>query len=393
MDWLGFFWGTVFALALVLAIIYCLEIAFGCLPLRRRDWNRWREVRPRVDVLIPAHNEATGIRATIESVRPQLHAGDRIIVIADNCTDNTVEVARELGATVHIRTDQQHRGKGFALAYGLNQLRVFPPEVVAFIDADCRLGAGTLDALAYAAVHEERPVQALNLCVPPAGSGTKHCLSGLAFRFKNLVRMSGMCQLGQVCHLTGTGMAIPWNLIDVVKWASGNVVEDMQLGIDYTVAGYAPRFVPEARILSELPPTEQGLLQQRRRWEHGFLGTAFKQVPYMLRLALLRGSWPLLILAIDMLVPPLALLSLILTGIWLAALVAWMAGYQAPLLFTTIVNTTYCVFTFLGWYVHCRDVVPVKTFWQVPSYILAKVPLYWEFITRRQQTWERAQRS
>ena len=47
-------------------------------------------------------------------------------------------------------------------------------------------------------------------------------------------------------------MALPWALVDKVAWATGNVVEDMQLGIDFTLAGYPPVFVPDAIVTAHI---------------------------------------------------------------------------------------------------------------------------------------------
>jgi hypothetical protein len=117
-------------------------------------------------------------------------------------------------------------------------------------------------------------------------------------------------------------MGLPWGLVDKVAWATGNVVEDMQLGIDYALAGYPPLVVPEVKVLSDLPATESGLLSQRRRWEHGFLMTALAQVPQLLSQCFERRSWSLLVMACDMAVPPLALLSVL----WLAPVRRQMRG-------------------------------------------------------------------
>jgi cellulose synthase/poly-beta-1,6-N-acetylglucosamine synthase-like glycosyltransferase len=73
--------------------------------------------RPGADVavLIPAHNESAGIEATLRCLQAQLRAGDRVLVVADNCDDDTAAVARDAGAEVIERIDAIHRGKGFAL--------------------------------------------------------------------------------------------------------------------------------------------------------------------------------------------------------------------------------------------------------------------------------------
>ena len=77
-------------------------------------------------VLVPAHDEETGLPITLAELRTQLAAGDRVLVIADNCTDGTARVARAAGADVLERTDAHRRGKGYALAAGVQALAAAP---------------------------------------------------------------------------------------------------------------------------------------------------------------------------------------------------------------------------------------------------------------------------
>jgi cellulose synthase/poly-beta-1,6-N-acetylglucosamine synthase-like glycosyltransferase len=344
-------------------------------------------------VIVPAHDEEAGIAASLRSIQAQLRPGDHLVVVADNCADKTASVARQFKATVLERRDEYRRGKGFALAFGLEHLSTHPPDVVLFFDADCRLGPNTVETLAQEAYATGWPAQALNLCEATEGGSPQQRISSLAFRFKNLVRIAGMTRLGGGCHLTGSGMALPWKLVDKVAWATGNVVEDMQLGIDFTIAGYPPRFVPEAQVVSSLPTSAAGQLAQRRRWEHGYLATALDQVPVLFSQAFERRSWALLVLAIDMLVPPLALLSMALAGAWFIAALIWLVGLGGgPLVVVTTAILSFGVATLLGWSRHCRDFAPVSLLWQVPGYILLKAPLYLQFLTQREQRWVRAER-
>lgn len=393
MEVLRFFLSVVTLAALAPVAIYCLEVIAGCWPRRERSKAAAKELRPRLAVLVPAHNEASGLAETIRSIKPQLAKRDRLIVVADNCTDRTAEVAREAGASVLERVDAMRRGKGFALAFGLDTLFADPPEVVLFFDADCRIGEGTIEHLAIATKRTQRPAQALNLCEPTARGGSQQILSGLAFRFKNLIRMTGIARLGGPCHLTGTGMALPWKLVDKVAWATGNVVEDMQLGIDLTLAGYPPLFVPEARVMSSLPQSNAGVMAQRRRWEHGFLATALSEAPLLMGQAFERRSWALLVLAMDFLVPPLSLLSLMLVAGWFATLSAWAIGLGVgPLVLVSLAILALAGTTLLGWSTHCRDLTEGSIFLRVPAYVLAKIPMYAAFFNRRQQEWNRAER-
>src|SRR5262245_17055169 len=91
--------------------------------------------RPRVAILIPAHNEETGIARTLRAVGVLLQSDDRVLVVADNCQDRTADVARDSGAEVIDRHDLQRRGKGFALDHGIKHLSSNPPEILIVIDA------------------------------------------------------------------------------------------------------------------------------------------------------------------------------------------------------------------------------------------------------------------
>src|ERR1700730_7389902 len=54
----------------------------------------------RIAVIVPAHNESVGILPTLADIKAQLRASDRLLVVADNCTDDTASVAALVGAEV-----------------------------------------------------------------------------------------------------------------------------------------------------------------------------------------------------------------------------------------------------------------------------------------------------
>jgi cellulose synthase/poly-beta-1,6-N-acetylglucosamine synthase-like glycosyltransferase len=130
---------------LAAAGVLVVELVAAQLPARREANDP--TTRLTCAVLIPAHNEETGIGPTLSSILPQLGAGDRVLVVADNCTDATAAVARASGAEVVERTDATRRGKGYALDFGVRTLEKAPPAVVVIVDADCTLESGSLDRL------------------------------------------------------------------------------------------------------------------------------------------------------------------------------------------------------------------------------------------------------
>lgn len=140
MSVLAWSLGTLAAIALLPVLLLLVQVLMACLPARAQPLGN--NARPQVAVLVPAHDEASLIGATLASIAPQLRPGDRLLVVADNCTDDTAQLAREAGAEVVERRDARLRGKGYALDFGVRHLASQPPEVVIVVDADCQVGEG-----------------------------------------------------------------------------------------------------------------------------------------------------------------------------------------------------------------------------------------------------------
>jgi exopolysaccharide biosynthesis WecB/TagA/CpsF family protein len=347
--------------------------------------------KPRTAVLIPAHNEQLVIEQTLDAVVPSQNA--RVLVIADNCDDQTAELASRCGAEVLVRIDPAHRGKGFALRHGLQALRQNPPDVVVVIDADCTADPQSVETLARQAWNEQRPVQALNLTNRDPVDGPIQAVSLLANRFGNQIRPLGLNALGLPCRLAGTGMAVPWQMLESVQPAGSSLVEDLQLGIDLTLHGHMTTFCPNASVVSSLPPNNRAFVSQRIRWDHGHLRMAAVQIPRLLAAAVRQRSWRLLGAALDLSIPPLTLLM----SLWLVAVLltgtAWCFGASwLPLTLLIGGGIALTIALGLGWAVFCRRCVPLRTFAAIPFYMLRKMPIYFQFLFRRQHDWVRTER-
>jgi cellulose synthase/poly-beta-1,6-N-acetylglucosamine synthase-like glycosyltransferase len=384
------------ATAVVLLIpltVLTLECLAALLPVRRTPFDP-AAPRPACAVLMPAHDEEAGIADTIARLRPRLGPADRLLVVADNCTDRTAELARAAGAEVLERADAARRGKGFALDFGLRHLSRNPPAVVAILDADCELPGDSLERLARAAALFCRPAVAVNLMNPPPDARPQQRVSAFAFQLKNEVRSRGLARLGLPCGLTGTGVAFPWAVLAPVRLASGNVTEDIQLGVELALAGRPARFCPEARVESAPPPTAQGARAQRRRWEHGHLRTLQTQSPRLMFAAVRRGRIDLAALAFDLSVPPLSLLA----ALWLAAVglaLAWRLAFDGsgwPAVLLLAGGSAAGLAVFAAWAKFGRERLPPRALLAAPAYALAKLPMYLAFLVSPQRQWVRAER-
>jgi hypothetical protein len=378
-------------LVLVPSAVLCLEClaALWGAPHTRLNGAR----APRVTILMPAHNEALGIAGTLQALLPELRTNTDVIVIADNCTDATAEIARRAGVTVLARTDPEHLGKSYALAYGKEFLAANPPEVVVFFDADCRAEPGALDHIARMAYVHARPVQAISLLNPPAQARPTQLLSAFAFRVKNLVRPVGLARLQLPCGLTGSGMAFPWEMIHAVPLASGKLVEDIWLTVELATRKQFVLLDADTQIVGQLPTSDAGARAQRTRWEHGHLETILHGAPRLLHAAWEQKQLTPLWLMLDLCVPPLSLLVAAWGSVFALSVGAYLLQVaSAPLLVSVVSGVLWLSGIGAAWIKYGRGELPLATLAAVPIYVLGKLPIYFAFLTRRQRVWERSER-
>jgi hypothetical protein len=167
----------------------------------------------------------------------------------------------------------------------------------------------------------------------------------------------------------------------------------MQLGINLALAGTPALFVPEARVDSPLPQQRAAARTQRTRWEHGHLKTLFTQAPRLAAMARKHRRIDLGWLALDLAVPPLALLVIglaLLTGV--AAMGTLVGASTGPVTICAIAFGGLTLTILAGWAAHCRRQVPLLALLAAPLYIAAKMPIYVAFLFKRQVQWIRTQR-
>ena len=215
-------WEILLAIAATLYAFLSGLLFFECLVAlisRQQVQNAESSLNVSFAILIPAHNEASVIKGTLTQLLPQVDSPEQIVVVADNCHDETAAVARSTGVKVLERQDPSRRGKGYALDYGLHALaNTTPPEVVVMVvDADCWVSPGTIHHIVQAAKQSGHPIQAVYRMEAPPEPSLRDRLSAFAFLVKNRVRAGGLSQLGVPIMLGGTGMAFPWQAYSLLS--------------------------------------------------------------------------------------------------------------------------------------------------------------------------------
>lgn len=350
--------------------------------------------RPRVVVLVPAHNEGAGLVPTIADISSQLLPGDGVLVVADNCTDETAAVAAAAGAEVVERHDPVRRGKGYALDFGIRHLEPDPPAVLVIVDADCRLAAGTIDRLAHVCALSQRPAQAQYVMTALPNAGVNFQVAEFAWRVKNTLRPSGLAVLDLPCQLMGTGMAFPWGPIRGADLSHGHIVEDLKLGLELAAAGYPPIFCSAACVRSQFPHSGEGAKRQRERWEHGHIDIILTVVPRLLLQAFRQRNWRLLALALDAAVPPLSLLVLLVLSMTALSALAVLAGLSVvPLLLSLLSLCVLAAAIVSAWRVSGSDVLPAHALLSILTYVARKTGSYSRALSRRSAVpWARTER-
>jgi cellulose synthase/poly-beta-1,6-N-acetylglucosamine synthase-like glycosyltransferase len=287
-------------------------LAVLALLARRRPAPTPPPARLKFDVVVPAHNEETGIQSTVSSLLAldYPHALFRVLVVADNCTDGTAERAREARAQVLVRHDDVRRGKGHALAHAFEKsLADGFADAVAVVDADSVVSPNLLSAFSAHLAAGAHAVQAeYGVRNPQASWRTR--LMTIALALFHGVRSLARERLGLSCGLRGNGMGFTHVAMRQVPHEAFSIVEDVEYGCRLGFAGYRVQYVPEARVLGEMAVSEHASRSQRWRWEVGRLRIARRYLWRLLSCGIKERDPVLLDLALDLLVVPLSYLAL-----------------------------------------------------------------------------------
>ncbi len=386
--------GAAILLAIPAFSLLLLTLAAGRLKEHPPTGQVGQAVPVRVAILVPAHNESIHVLPTLRCLQAQLQAGDRLLLIADNCSDDTAALARASGAEVLERQHASLRGKGYALAFGVDALRSAAPDVLIVVDADCTVSEGGIQSLAQRCMQTQCPVQMLDLMLAPAGSGLRTRMLAFAWLVKNQVRPLGSYRLGRACHLMGTGMALPWDLAATARLASGHIAEDMKLGVDLAIAGRPTQFLADAQVSSEFPLDAAVARTQKARWEHGHLQTLIEELPRLLGAFVRRPRVATLALALDLVIPPLALYFLsVAVSLPLLGAGSYFATGLLPALWIALTAAVALFFAItLAWLHHARHVLSLRELLSVPLYAAWKLPVYVAYFLNRKSGWTRTAR-
>ena len=284
-------WATIF---LTVFQLYLAFLVGYLLLLVAASWKAARSTVPlpggacrRFLILVPAHNEERLLPDLLASLARLDYPAAlfAVHVVADNCTDQTVRVARRSSAQVHVRNDREHLGKGCALNWLLARLQQGgePHDAVVFLDADSVVSPNFLQVMAAHLERGERAIQAYYAVRDP-GQSWAGSLRYAALAVLHFLRPQGRMALGTSAGLKGNGMAFAADLMKHYAWSS-SLTEDIELHMALLLNGERVTFAPDAIVWGEMPNNLASATSQHMRWEQGRKQMARSYVPRLLAAA------------------------------------------------------------------------------------------------------------
>lgn len=352
------------------------------------------EPRRRFRFIVPAHNESAGIGPTVVSLLGVDYPSElfEVVVVADNCDDDTVEQARAAGAVVLERHDKERRGKGYALLLAFSQL---PPEVdaVVVVDADTLVSPNILRAFAARRDLGAVAVQA-DYAVRNPNAAWRTRLIAIAFGAFHIVRSRARERLGLSCGLRGNGMCFAASVFAEVPHEAFSIVEDVEYGLRLGEAGYRVHYADEAHVYGEMVSTAAAASSQRRRWEEGRKELVRRNGRRLLLAGIRKKDRILFDLALDLLLPPLSRIAVFsVAGLLAASVLTYIGGGVALSLavFACCVWGVVC-YVLRGWSVSGTGLRGLLDLMLAPIYVVWKVSLRFRKASRPTSSWVRTKR-
>jgi cellulose synthase/poly-beta-1,6-N-acetylglucosamine synthase-like glycosyltransferase len=315
--------------------------------------------RRRLRVIIPAHNEAAVLGRLLDDLKAQTYEHATVWVVADRCTDGTLDLIAGRAAVDERRDGPD--GKGAVLAWHLSRHPLAPGEALVVLDADNRVPPELLARFADELEAGASVLQAyLDVSNPDASVLTT--ASALSYWASNRMVQLARRNLGWSADLGGTGMCLTAEALTAAGGFGTSSTEDQELVARLVLAGQRVVWLHDVRILDEKPASLDVVVRQRARWAGGKQKVGRRYGPALVRLAWQSRSLGPLDLAVRLAQPSrtfMALLTAVLAIVAGAAPSVYLLPW--PLWAGAAVVQVFAPLPFLG-----RDGVSARFLWRYP---------------------------
>ena len=379
-------------------LLYLTLLSILALTARKRPTMKSSRYQ-RMAFIVPAHDEELTIEKTLRSLLGVDYPRDYfdVIVIADNCTDRTAEIARTAGAIVYERRDASLRGKGYALRWCFDRLLSGRPmyEAMVVVDADSVVSSNFLGVMNFYLDGGAKAIQCSDMVEPHPGAWSAE-VTRVSFTLYNYVRPLGRQVIGCSAGLRGNGMCITVDTLRQVPWQAYSLNEDLEYGLILLLHGISVLFAPEATVHATMPRNADNAETQRARWEAGRFPLIRNYAGPLIKAAFKQSSFRAFDAFVDLVTPPLINLVAFVTMLLFASLLLQWVGIGETARFAwlwLILLGVGGVHVLVGLYAASADRLMYKALLFLPRYGLWKLIVYLKVLQgERTDKWIRTPR-
>lgn len=304
----------VLALQLILALIGAYQLVLTFFGWVRKNNKKSYEPQKSFAILVAAHNEGKVVGALLENLKRLNYPKELfdVMVICDNCTDNTADIARSHGVYAFERFNPNLRGKGYAIEWMLKELWKLPRtyDGIVMFDADNLVEQDFLIHMNNDLCAGHRVVQAYLDTKNPHDSWITSSYA-ISYWYCNRLWQLPRTNLGLANYLGGTGMCFETTLLKEMGWGATSLVEDLEFTMRCVKKGIKPYFDYDAKVYDEKPLSFNASARQRLRWMQGHFDVARRYFFPLVWQGLKEGNWA----KVDTAVYALNVYNLFLSGI------------------------------------------------------------------------------
>lgn len=310
----------------------------------------------RFGIIIPAHNEELLLNRLLKSIRDQDYPVGmaKSVVVADNCSDNTAQIGRANNALVLERTDDQHRGKGYAIKFALESIDMSAYDAIFVIDADSIIKNDIFTELDKALRNGNKIIQCYNGVANPGQSWFTRLLD-VSRTVGNEILQPAKQKLGLSSNLMGNGMCFASNILMKYGWDAFTVGEDWEYYAKLVQAGEMVAFANKARVFHQESSSLKQATSQRMRWSSGRFAVAWQYGIGLFFRGLFEGNIRKMDAALPLLLPNPSLgMNITLVGLVLSVIYG-LALHKFAYLLWFLLLVLLQIFIFMVGIMHTRD--------------------------------------
>lgn len=272
-NYMDTFWAIITLMVFMISYTIYMQVAFKHQTRKKRKNPPVinEQYKPFVSIMIPAHNESTVIKDTIENVRALEYDGFEIIVIDDRSDDDTAEIITQMSerydnVVAFIRDKDAFPGKSAVLN---DAMKIAKGEAILVFDADARVNRDFLTNLVPALEPKDvGAVQARKVIINRDYNFLTRCQD-------NEMALDTHFQVGRdavkgAVELRGNGELLKRAALeDINGWNNYTITDDLDMSTRMHIKGWDVRFCPEVCVYEEGVLAYWPLVKQRRRWIEG----------------------------------------------------------------------------------------------------------------------------